>query len=194
MPEADVDTFLRYILRNGKNRALLERLAKLALPDHHLVAGCLFQSVWNGLSGFRPEYGIADYDVFYHDPTDLSWDAEDVVIRRCADAFADLGVEVQVRNQARVHLWYEQRFGLPCPPIRSSREAIDTFPNQSSCFGVCQRSDGTFDVYAPFGFADLFDMVLRPNLARDLRFRYYEKANRWRAVWPDLVVLPWPVT
>ena len=193
MPDADVDTFLTYVLRNSKNRALLERLPELALPDNYLVAGCLFQSVWNGLSGFPPEYGIADYDVFYNDPTDLSWDAEDAVIRRCADAFADIEVEIQVRNQARVHLWYEQRFGVPCPPIQSSREAIDTFPNQSSCFGVCQRPDGTFDVYAPFGFADLFDMVLRPNPARDLRARYYEKADRWRAVWPDLRVLPWPV-
>ena len=66
--------------------------------------------------------------------------------------------------------------------------------NQSSCFGVCRRPDGTTDVYAPFGFTDLFAMVLRPNPVRALPERYYEKADRWRAVWPDLRVLPWPVT
>jgi hypothetical protein len=61
---------------------------------------------------------VKDYDVFYFDDSDLSWDAEDAVIRRVQEAVADLGVTVEVKNQARVHLWYEQRFKATYPRLR----------------------------------------------------------------------------
>ena len=192
MLDAHEDKFLSIIMRNSINHALLDRLPALALPDCHLVAGCLFQTVWNDLSGYPPEHGISDYDVFYCDCDDLSWKGEDEVIKRTADTFADLGVEVQVRNQARVHLWYERKYGEPCPPLRSSHEGIDSFLQQSSCFGISRESDSHFEVYAPFGFADLFDMTVRPNVRRNVPAVYDEKARRWCRVWPNLKVLPWP--
>ena len=192
MHTSQEEEFLQIVLTNPINSALLERLAIQDLPDWYLVAGCLVQTVWNKLSGNPLEYGILDYDVFYCDCEDLSWEAEDRVIKRCAVKFADLGVEVQVRNQARVHLWYEQKYGSPCPPLKSSCESIDSFLNQSSCFGVRQKLDGNHDVYAPFGFADLFDMIMRPNAKRNTPHVYYSKAQRRIKVWPRLKVLPWP--
>jgi hypothetical protein len=182
------DEFLRLVRRNPVNVMLLERLPGLALPDWHLVAGCLFQTVWNVLSELPPTHGISDYDVFYFDASDLSWDAEDAVIRRCAEAFADLDATVEVRNQARVHLWYPDKHGVECAPLQSSRDGIDTFLSQSSCLGI--GGDGA--VYAPFGFDDLFAMVMRPNTRRWVPRVYYEKAARWKALWPWLTVLPWP--
>src|SRR5262245_14080412 len=83
------------------------------LPDHLLVAGAIYNLVWNRLTG-RPDLtGINDIDVFYFDAGDLSYEAEDVVIRRLAGRFARLPLPVQVRNQARVHLWFPQKFGVP---------------------------------------------------------------------------------
>lgn len=183
--------FLELIQRNAANRRILERLPGLDLPDALLVSGCLVQTVWNCLAGKPLESDIADYDLFYHDAGDLSWEAEDAAIRRCRDAFADLGVDVQVRNQARVHLWYEKHFGLACAPLLSSRDGVDHFLNRSSCFGVGWR-EGALDVYAPFGFADLFSMIVRPNTRRALPHVYYEKARRWLGAWPNLAVMPWP--
>ena len=98
--EAD---FLDAVLRNPVVDEVLDRAERLDLPDWYLAAGCLFQTVWNVLDGRDPEHGIGDYDLVYHDGSDLSWEAEDRVIRRCGAAFADLGVEVEVRNQARGH-------------------------------------------------------------------------------------------
>ncbi len=120
----------------------------------------------NCLTGKRPDADILDYDLFYFDDRDLSYEAEDAVIHRAAGLFADLGVEVQVRNQARVHLWYAQKFGIPCPPLRSSRDAIDHFLVEPSCLGLRQQA-GTIEVYAPFGFTDLFSMTVRPNCRRN---------------------------
>ena len=44
MPE---EAFLTLALKNACNTAILERLPALGLPDAWLVAGCLFQTVWN---------------------------------------------------------------------------------------------------------------------------------------------------
>jgi len=182
--------FVELVLRNPANEIVLHRLAELRLPDVYLVSGCLFQTVWNCQSGKPPDADILDYDVFYYDASDLSWEAEDAVIRRCAQAFDDLDVDVQVRNQARVHLWYADKFRTACPPLRSSRDGIDHFLIQSSCFGVRRTGDAT-EVYAPFGFRDLFDMIVRPNRRRALPHVYNEKAARWSKCWPALTVMPW---
>lgn len=188
----DRERFLQLALRNPINAALLERLPALGLPDGYLVSGCLFQTVWNHLYGHAPAHGILDYDVFYFDASDLSWEAEDAVIRRCDAAFSDLDGIVEVRNQARVHLWYPQKFGGPYPPLTSSRDGIDTFLNRSSCFGVRREPDGRLEVYAPHGFTDVFRGVVRPNPRIDRPAIYYRKAARWRKEWPRLTVLPWP--
>src|SRR6478609_9907140 len=97
--------FLTAALRNPANAIIAEKLFELDLPDAWLVSGCLVQTVWNVLTGRAVDYGINDYDVFYFDP-DTTWAAEDAVIRQLHDAFANLGVTVEIRNQARVHLWY----------------------------------------------------------------------------------------
>ena len=136
-------------------------------------------------------HGITDYDILYCDSQDLSWEGEDRIIHRCETAFADLGVVAQVRNQARVHLWYAEKFGIPHEPLYSTREGIDSFLTRCSALGVRKAPGGGYDVYAPFGFDDIFAMVVRPNYLLDLPWRYQEKADRWRQTWPGLTVTPW---
>lgn len=148
--------------------------------------------MWNLLSGRAPTAGIKGYDLVYFDGTDRSWEAEDRAIRRCAAAFADLGIEVEVRNQARVHLWYERRFGVACPSYPSTEAAIDTFPATACCLGIRRLDGGELSVYAPHGFGDLFGLVLRPNPVLAPRHVCEAKARRWSSAWPRLVVVPWP--
>jgi len=97
--------FERMVLSNPAVATVVERLPHLGVPDCYLAAGALFQTVWNCLSGRDPAAGIKDYDVTYFDATDVTWDGEDQVIRRAAEVFADLDDGVEVRNEARVHLW-----------------------------------------------------------------------------------------
>ena len=155
--------FIEAVLANSINAAILERLPSLNLPDCWLVSGSLFQTVWNVQTGREPTYGIKDYDLFYFEPSDLSWKAEDDVIKTCAKVFDDLDAEVQIRNQARVHLWYEEKFGAPFPQLTSSCDGIDRFTTPSSMFGVSFADNGEPVVYAPAGFDDPFNLVVRPN-------------------------------
>ena len=59
------------------------------------------------------------------DGSDLSYEAEDAVIRRVKAAFDEpLRSMVEVRNQARVHLWFEAKFGEPYGPLSCTAEAL----------------------------------------------------------------------
>jgi hypothetical protein len=170
----------------------LQRARTLALPDWYLAAGCVAQTVWNVVTGCPPGEGIRDYDLPYFDATDLSWAAEDRVIQAAAQSFADFPCLVEVRNEARVHLWYESHFGVACPPYSSTKAAIDTFPARASCVGVRLGADDAWDVYAPYGLSDLLGLVVRPNLTQGPRHVYEVKARRWQEQWPALTILPWP--
>src|SRR6266566_5035409 len=112
------------------------RGATLDLPGWYLVAGWLCQTVWNVASGQPPEAGILDYDLAYFDASDLSWAAEDAVIQAGHQVFARLPAPVQIRNQARVHLWYGEKFGIPCrrtsPPRRPSTPTRSPPPASAS--------------------------------------------------------------
>ncbi|WP_255415826.1 nucleotidyltransferase family protein [Salinisphaera sp. Q1T1-3] len=140
-------------------------MPQLALTVGWLVSGCLLQTLWNLQCGHAPERGILDHDLFYFDDADTGWEAEDAVIRTAERLFADLPIDIQVRNQARVHRWYAEKFGQACAPLTSSCDGIDHFLNQSPCFGVRRLGD-EHEVYAPLGFHDLFAMTLRPNPRR----------------------------
>ncbi len=169
---------------------MLDRAPALGLGEWWLTAGVLFQTAWNGLTGRPSGTGVRDADLFSWD-ADTSWEAEDAVIRRAADLFADVPVPVEVRNQARVHLWYADRFGTAAPaPFRDCRQAIDAFAAVCCAVGVTVTDDGP-RLYAPYGLDDLLGMVVRPNPHSPAPREVYEaKAARWQAVWPELTVLP----
>ncbi|MGK2741470.1 nucleotidyltransferase family protein [Tepidicaulis sp. LMO-SS28] len=182
--------FIEKVRQNKVNAAILDRLEDLQAPDAWLVSGALFQTVWNVETGRPPEHGIKDYDIFYFDGRDLSWEAEDEIIRRAAAIFNDLDADIEVKNQARVHLWYEQRFGLPYPPLSSACEGIDRFLAIACKVGLKPNGEGGCDLYAPDGLEDISKLLIRPNPSANFQAaRYLEKAARWKACWPELSVV-----
>src|SRR6476661_1215615 len=134
------DQFLAAASRNPANKIIVEELFRLALPDAWLVSGCLVQTAWNVLTGRAVDYGINDYDVFYFDP-DTSWEAEDRSIRMLAERFAGRGIAVEARNQARVHLWYPDKHGLPYPPLSCYADGIDCFLAKNTRIGIHRTRD-----------------------------------------------------
>ncbi|WP_426611955.1 nucleotidyltransferase family protein [Bradyrhizobium sp. McL0616] len=184
----DEARFLALALTNPVNIAIIDELANLALPDAWVVSGCLVQSVWNALTGRAIDHGIADYDVFYFDP-DTSWEAEDAVIRNLHTRLGHIDVKIETRNQARVHLWYPGKHGLPYPPLTCSTDGIDRFLTQNTQVGVRRTGDG-YAVYAPHGFDDIAGLFARPNPGPNFSATNYSvKAARWKALWPELTVI-----
>ncbi|RZJ43454.1 MAG: nucleotidyltransferase family protein [Brevundimonas sp.] len=168
---------------------VLRTVRNLGLPDWLIFSGAIYQSVWNAVTGRAPGYGVRDFDVGYFDP-DTAWDAEDAVIRRVAAAFEPpLRERVEVRNQARVALWFPAKFGEPYPPIAETAEALERFVAPAFAVGVRLEADKRLTVVAPFGLEDVFAMTLRPNPHRPRAKDWDRVVERALARWPELVVV-----
>lgn len=172
-------------------RAIFGRWAGVALPDAWLVAGAVAQTVWNIEHGRDAGAGIKDVDLVYFDASDLSADAEAAHERRVAGFLADLGIKIDVKNEARVHLWYGRVFGRAIRPYTSTADAIATFPTTATSVGVRPGHGGRLEIEAPFGLEDLLGMQVRPNRALVSEAVYERKTARWRACWPRLNIHSW---
>lgn len=182
--------FEQAIRRNPVAVAILERAGQLGMPNWYLGAGCLTQTVWNLAHGHEPTAYIRDYDLVYFDATDTSYEGEDAYIQAAKSLFADLHAEVEIRNEARVHLWFGRHFGYDIPPYESAEHAITTWPTTATSVGV-RAEGGRWRIYAPYGLEDALSLVVRPNKGLVSQDVYEGKAARWLAHWPQLTVLPW---
>ena len=171
----------------------MQRLALLhtsGLPDAWIVAGALYGNIWNALTGRPWDYGIKDYDIFYFDSGDLSYTAEDRVIQEWTPLFP-AHPPAEFRNQARVHLWYEDHFGTRYPPLSSSRDSITRFACTTHMIAA-RLQDGALDLFAPMGLKPIFSFELVGNSATDNRATHESKGARQTALWPELTFIPWP--
>lgn len=173
---------------------LMEVLAGLrdeALPEGMLVAGAIYNLVWNRLTGRDSLNGVRDIDVFYFDDGDLSWDAEDAVIKRLAQRFAHLPLPVEPRNQARVHLWFPEKFDQPFAPLASAAEMLGRYASKTHAVAVRLEADDSLTILAPFGLDDIFSFRIVPNYVLKNEAAHTDKAARAKSVWPEITVEPW---
>ncbi|MFE7060931.1 nucleotidyltransferase family protein [Sutcliffiella sp. NPDC057660] len=171
---------------------VLQILKDLNLPFKYYVgAGCITNTVWNDISGYPLEYGISDVDIVYYDPEDITLESEkkfkDILLR----LLGDFQFKIDVKNQARVHLWYEDKFGFSIKPYNSLESAIDSWPTTATALGLRLEQDGSHKIYAPYDLDDLFSMVVRPNKLMITKEIFENKANKWQEKWPKLLVVSW---
>lgn len=168
---------------------VLTTVRGLGLNDWRVFSGAVYQSVWNAVTGRPAGYGVRDYDLGYFDP-DVSWDAEDAVIRQVAAAFEPPFRDmVEAKNQARVHLWFEGKFGEPYEALTGTDEALARFVAPAFAVGVRLEDDDQITIAAPFGLEDVFSMTLRPNPHRGLARDWRRVVDNARGRWPELTVI-----
>jgi hypothetical protein len=169
---------------------VIDRWPDIGLPDCWLAAGCLAQTVWNDAFGLPARHGISDIDLVYFDGGDLSAGTEAGHAARIRALFAELGLWVDVKNEARVHLWYAEKFGTALAPYVSTEDAITTFPTTATAVGVQPDANG-LRIFSPYGLSDLLGGVVRPNKKQITRPIYDAKVKKWLALWPRLRVVDW---
>jgi hypothetical protein len=155
--------------------------ATLALPNWLIGAGFLRNKVWDHLHGRRGPSSARDIDLAYFDPSEQH--DEKSLEARLAELRPSL--KWDVKNQATVHHWNGER------PCGSVIEALSRWPETATAVGVTLQH-GRPALIAPWGIADLTNLVVRPTPAfmeseakRDrVRTRFREK--RWQEMWPRL--------
>lgn len=189
----DIDTQKRLLFDIlAKNTVLfrvIEEAQDMNLKNYYIGAGCICQTVWNFQNGLDLMYGISDVDFVYFDE-DLSYEKEDRIIKEIRQRFNLLPVEIDVKNQARVHLWYKEYYGYGLAPYDSLESAINTWPATAASIGVKLHA-GAFVVYAPFGLNDMFGQIIRPNKTQITRETYLKKCEKWSSKWSTLNITEW---
>ena len=185
-----LDFFIKTILKNPNIKEILDDNPFPNTNEWYLGAGCLNQTVWNYLLGNEIEKGIGDYDLIYYDASNLSKRAEIREQKRLRDKFSHFAVELDVVNEARAHLWFEEDFGKKIDQYKSVEDAISHWPTTATCVGVNKVNDKV-NVFAPYGLSDLLGMIIKPNKPSVIREVYEEKVKKWKSKWPGLTVIPW---
>lgn len=189
--QSQIEHLTDFFRANEKVWYVIENAHKLKLPNWYIGAGCLVQTIWNIQSGFAPEQSIKDIDLIYFDNSDFSKEKERQEENRVRDFFNDVSIEIDVKNQARVHLWYEQKFGYSISPYMSSEAAINTWPTTATSIAVRLQPGETMKVYAPYGLNDVYGLIARANKTQITKDIYETKTDRWKKCWPRLTVIPW---
>ena len=169
----------------------VNRAKQLSIDNYYIGAGCITQTVLNYLSGYPLDYGIKDIDFVYFDNINLDYESENKVIMQVKQLYSDLSIEMDVKNQARVHLWYKDHFGYSIEPYTSIEAAVNTWPTTATAIGVRMEKNNEFKVYAPFGLNDLFGKIVWANKTQITKKIYEKKVSSWLSKWPDLIVIPW---
>lgn len=168
---------------------VLEKTPKLGLPNWYVGAGSISQTVWNIAHNYPPHSHIKDIDLVYFD-TNTSYEAEDRFIQKGKKLFRNNAIEVEIRNQARVHLWYPQHFGVKIQPYKSAEDGIASWATTVTCIGVTIQ-DGQTQIFAPYGLEDLYSLVIRPIKKQVISSQYKTKTKKWLKIWPKLTIIPW---
>jgi hypothetical protein len=159
-------------------------------PDWLIGAGAIRTAVWDRLHGYRTRTELADIDLGFFDPDDLSERREHEIRQLLEAALPD--EHWDAKNQAAVHLWYAQKFGYPVEPLASTAAAVATFPEAATCIGLHLAHDGRLLIEAPFGLRDLLGLVHRRNPARVSVAQYERRLTSKRITerWPRVTVVP----
>ena len=179
------------LLQSDVVKEVLKLAPKLEMPNWYLGAGCIAQTVWNFQHGFDLTKGIKDCDLVYFDASNISSEAQERHIQHGKEVFKNISLPVEIVNEARVHLWYEEEFGQKISPYKSAEEAISEWPTTATGVAVRYDKSDIFTVFAPYGLSDLFGLILRPNKLKITKDIYSAKTERWTKIWPKLKVIPW---
>lgn len=171
-------------------RRALTAVGRLGLESWAVGAGAVRNLVWDHLHGYATPSHLADLDVAYFDPQDLTAESE---ARLRATLVADCpDLPWEVTNQASVHLWYAQAFGYAVPALTSLEAAIATWPETATSVAITIEPDGTPRIIAPCGLEDLFAMIVRRNPTR-VSLEWYRQriaTKRYAERWPRVTIVP----
>ena len=184
-----MNLFKEIILKNNVLKTILERLEEYGLDNYYVAAGAINQTVFNYYHNNSMNYLIDDYDIVYYDE-DLSYEKEDKIIKEINLLCKDLNVSLDIKNQARVHLWFKNKFGYSIEPNKSVEDAISKWGSTVTCIGV-RLKNNELTIFAPYGLNDLFSLIIRPNKENFIKKGYEEKTRKWKQNWPKLTIIPW---
>lgn len=187
------EIIISILKRNKELMSILTYVEKLKLPNFYISAGSIFQTVWNYYDNKPLNYGIKDIDIIYFNKKDLSVDT-DLMYYRKVKAFADkqkYNYEIDVSNEARMHIMHKEKYNNIIEPYISSEDAINKWIATVHSIGITKIND-EIKIYAPYGLSDIFSRTIRPIKHKDNSKELYDKkVNSWKERFDNLNIIEW---
>ncbi len=182
------------ILKENKElMSILDYVEQLNLPNFYIAAGSIFQTIWNYYDNKSLNYGIKDIDIIYFDKNDLSVEKDIQYFEKIKDYSDSKGFnyEIDVSNEARMHLWKKEKNNVDIEPYLNSEDAIDKWIATIHAIGITKENNN-IKIYAPYGLSDIFSRTIRPikhnGNSKEL---YDKKANSWKERFNNLTIVEW---
>ncbi|MBP3920218.1 MAG: nucleotidyltransferase family protein [Bacilli bacterium] len=187
------EEMITILKRNKELMDVLEYIETLKLPNFYIAAGSVFQTVWNYYDNNDLNYNIKDIDVIYYNSKDLSVDT-DIKYYNLIDEFCKnkgYKYEIDVSNEARMHLWKKEKFNIDVEPYICSEDAIDKWIATVHAIGITKEKNNK-KIYAPYGLSDIYSRTIRPIKHKyNAKEIYDKKAKSWSERFSNLNIIEW---
>ena len=191
--EEQNEMFISIIEKNRNLMLVLNYLESLKLPNFYIAAGSIFQTIWNYYDGNDLNYGIKDIDIIYYDVDNLSKENEKILEEKILNYCVknELNYELDVHNEARMHLWKKENENKNIDQYKCSEDAIDKWIATVHAIGIT-RKNGKISVYAPYGLSDIFSKTIRPiKHLYNSKELYDKKVASWKKRFSGLNIIEW---
>ena len=171
--------------------SILDYIYELKLPNFYIAAGSVFQTIWNYYDNKPLNFGIKDIDIIYYDDNDLSKENVKKLEDKITEHFKELNYKFDVKNEARMHLWYKEKLNKNINQYINSEDAIDHWIATVHSIGITKENDN-IKVYAPYGLSDIFSRTIRPIKHKDNSKEIYDKkVASWKERFENLNIIEW---
>ncbi len=179
--------------QNTELMDILDYVYKLELPNYYIAAGSIFQTIWNYYDKKPLNYGIRDIDIIYYNKNDISVDADIQYYNLIKDYCTRKGYnyEIDVSNEARMHLWQKEKLNMDVSQYINSEDAINNWIATVHAIGITKENNN-IRIYAPYGLSDIYSRTIRPlkhkYTTKDI---YNKKAKSWSERFDNLNIIEW---
>lgn len=155
-------------------------------PTAYIAAGALRSLVWSNLHAQTLLLEQHEIDVIFYDSTDPADRVATKLEQQLQTHFPEYLWDVV--NQANVHRWYTHDDGQPIAAYVSLAQAVSMWPETATAVAVRLCQDDQFELVAPLGLADLFELKLRwnPRLVSHVVFLQRMQNKGFLQKWPKL--------
>jgi len=188
-----LEKFINILKENEELMDILDYVDKMNLPNYYIVAGSIFQTIWNYYDKKDLNYGIKDIDIVYYNKEDIQVETDINYYHQVRKYIEEKGYsyDIDVSNEARMHLWKKEHNKIETLPYRNTEDAISKWIVTVHSVGIT-KENGNMKVYAPYGLADIFSRTLRPiKHSGNTKELYDKKVKSWKERFQNLNIIEW---
>lgn len=150
----------------------------------YLGGGLIRNMIWDFLHNYNDPTPIDDVDIIYYDSKNID-KAFDKKIEENLSSKKPNALW-SVKNQCRMHTINDDA------PYSSLQDAVSKFPETSSAIIVRYKNDNTYEFVAPFGYDDLFRLIVKPTphfMGKLDKYKERMDKKNWNQTWEKVDVL-----